>query len=293
MAAFADESADAEKLAFANELDFADDATFADEPDFADESTPIAESLPKNALFDLENVPPPPRQNAAGTLWGLAAGITFDTRIITIGDSYLLGYAPESMQTSWGEFLGVLTASQVLIRAQADAGFVRAGNRGGTFVDVAKAAQSVAREADIIIVGGGINDCLVNSSSERMEAAGYALGCVIAEGWPNAEVYVFAPLWVSDARLAFDDADAERIAALAAGLERAQEELAGEEGDDSGAGSGAGTFHIITDCRTWLLDTADEGIASRDGIHPFTAGHRIIAERMLLAIAETRAEGVD
>ena len=218
-------------------------------------------------------------RDAQWTDVGRAAGISSATRVVCLGDSFLLGYAREGTQTNWGQVIEGLTGCSAYILAEADTGFARPGNVGDTFTGCAKFAHKRQRTADVVIIGGGINDCLGGYTPEELEPAAYELGRALIKGWRRAEVYVFCPLWPSTAeRIVFGEGDAARVAAIRAGLERAFAERGRE-----------GQLHIITDCQTWLLDTGDASLTSADGVHPLSAGQEIIGERMLAAIAEIRA----
>lgn len=206
---------------------------------------------------------------------GRAAGISSATRVVCLGDSYLLGYAREGWQTNWGEVIERLTGCSAYILAEADTGFARPGNVGDTFTGCAKFAHKRQRAADVVILGGGINDCLAGYSPEELEPAAYELGCTLISCWRRAEVYVFCPLWPSTTeRIVFGEEDAARVAAIQAGLERAFAERDRE-----------GQLHVITDCQTWLLEMDDETLTSADGVHPLSAGQEIIGAKMLEAIA--------
>lgn len=180
-------------------------------------------------------------------------------KMVCIGDSWLEGYTPMGNVTSWGVRLADYTGLEGHNFYQGGAGFYVAGN-GKTFNTLINEAAVNNADADLVVIGGGINDR--NSNAAAVKSAAATAIANARSKFPNAVIWVF-PMMLSNRYLGSASLSVNK--AICNAVSECQ---ASNVCFNSGAWS-------------WLYDDDSK---CADNLHPNQAGHDTVAENMAICM---------
>lgn len=180
-------------------------------------------------------------------------------KMVCIGDSWLEGYTPVGNVTSWGIRLANYTGLEGHNFYQGGAGFYVASN-GKTFNTLINEAAVNNADADLVVIGGGINDR--NSNAAAVKSAAATAIANARSKFPNAVIWVF-PMMLSNRYLGSASLSVNK--AICNAVSECQ---ASNVCFNSGAWS-------------WLYDDDSK---CADNLHPNQAGHDTVAENMAICM---------
>ncbi len=114
--------------------------------------------------------------------------------LLCIGDSYIQGWAPEGMRTSWGRLVGDILGAETTVYGQGGVGFAHVGQSGTNFPGFIDSVREWYgdKEPDMIILAGGINDAMYGSSSRGFANGAKSAVSKLLSYYPNAKIYVLS-----------------------------------------------------------------------------------------------------
>lgn len=180
-------------------------------------------------------------------------------KMVCIGDSWLEGYTPAGNVTSWGTRLANFTGLEGYNFYQGGAGFYVTGG-GKTFNTLINEAAVNNADADLVVIGGGINDR--NSNPDAVKSAAATAIANARSKFPNAVIWVF-PMMLSNRYLSHGSLSVNKAICNAI-----SECHASNVCFNSGAWS-------------WLYDDDSK---CADNLHPNQAGHDTVAENMAICM---------
>lgn len=180
-------------------------------------------------------------------------------KMVCIGDSWLEGHTPTGNVTSWGTRLANFTGLEGHNFYQGGAGFYATGG-GKTFNTLINEAAVDNADADLVVIGGGINDR--NSDPDAVKSAAATLIANARSKFPNAVIWVF-PMMLSNRYLGHSSLSVNKAICNAI-----SECHASNVCFNSGAWS-------------WLYDDDSK---CADSLHPNQAGHDTVAENMAICM---------
>ena len=180
-------------------------------------------------------------------------------KMVCIGDSWLEGYTPQGKVHSWGTRLAQYTGLEGHNFYQGGAGFYVAGS-GKTFNTLIDEAAVNNADADLVVIGGGINDR--NSDTAAVKAAAATTIANARSKFPNAVIWVF-PMMLSNRYLGWASLSVNKAICNAISECRAANVFF-----NSGAWS-------------WLYDDDSK---CADNLHPRQAGQDTVAENMAICM---------
>ena len=180
-------------------------------------------------------------------------------KMVCIGDSWLEGYTSVGNVTSWGVRLADYTGLEGHNIYQGGAGFYVASN-GKTFNTLINEAAVNNADADLVVIGGGINDR--NSDPAAVKSAAATAIANARSKFPNAVIWVF-PMLLSNRYLGSASISVHK--AICNAISECQ---AANVCFNSGAWS-------------WIYDDDSK---CADNLHPNQAGQNTVAENMAICM---------
>ncbi|WP_448614612.1 SGNH/GDSL hydrolase family protein [Modestobacter sp. URMC 112] len=169
--------------------------------------------------------------------------------LAVLGDEYSTGTGADTPDQGFAELLAEGLGLTLAVSAGEGAGYTT-GSPGG-FLDLVP--QAVAAQPDVVLVQGGINDRRADRADIEQSAG--ATFDAIWESAPDAHIIALGAPFVPDLNAAAIQTtkDAVRAAAVARGIP-------------------------FIDPADWLA--VDDATLWADGVHPTSAGHRVLADRL-------------
>jgi lysophospholipase L1-like esterase len=198
---------------------------------------------------------------AVGGVWTFAyvAAPAAKLKVAFIGDSYTGGSdMGGNGDQNYTRIIAHEMGWEVVNNSAGGTGYVKDNSNARPF-EAQQLATVVAARPDIVVVVGSRND--IDVPPQEITDAASHLYRSIHDQLPDAKLLVVGPIWPGDAPPAMNSI---RTAVL-----RAAEE------------ENASVVDPIAD--HWLND-GTPGLIGSDGVHPNDAGHRYIAERMLVVL---------
>ena len=201
---------------------------------------------------------------AVGGVWTYAyvAAPAAQLTVAFIGDSYTSGSnMGGNGDNNYTRIIANQMGWKVVNNAAGGTGYVKDNPNARPF-EAQQLAAVVAARPDVVVVVGSRND--IDESPQAITDAAAHLYRSIHDQLPDAKLLVVGPIWPGGAPPAMDRV---RTAVLRA----AEQENA----------------TVVDPIADHWLDDGTPGLIGSDGVHPNDAGHRYIAERMLVVLKRT------
>lgn len=192
-------------------------------------------------------------------------------RVLVFGDSWTYGAAATTPTLGYAYVLAELIGGETIVDGVRGSGYLRPGRDGPAFGERI-AVLNPSLDPDLVIVQGSVNDRLLIKDGGYREAVTSAWDA-LATLYPAARIVVLGP--------------APHELPVGSGTALADAEL-------SALAAARGWWYISPIARDWIteqnyLDVIDVGVGN---MHPSTAGHRYLAEKVAEALEEFAAPTV-